>query len=208
MPAVWGDGALRCSAKTSSEESAWPWKFLRGKREVSSVNHGWRGSEVSWSPAVCRLVNFLWSFLLDAILFPPFVHEITEGEAGEEIWSPGNYLFFISTSLICGKNQQVRQGILWPQDLKGVLGYWRQGFLSSFLPKVLKLRLKVRPENELPPRVWLEFFSLFGHSGSSPLTLACGLGGVSFSCGTRSQEPGGQRRCRGMQHTHSPVKWG
>ena len=50
--------------------------------------------------------------MLDAILFPPFVREITEGEAGEEIWSPGNYLFFFSTSLICGKNQQVRQGIV------------------------------------------------------------------------------------------------
>lgn len=48
MPAIWGDSdALRCSAKTASEESAWPWTFLREKREVSSVNHGWRASELS-----------------------------------------------------------------------------------------------------------------------------------------------------------------
>ena len=46
---------------------------------------------------------------LDAILFSQFVCEITEGGAGEEIRSSVNYLFFNSTSLIYGKNQQVRQ---------------------------------------------------------------------------------------------------
>ena len=51
-------------------------------------------------------------FSLDTILLTQFVHEITEGEAREEIWSSVNYLFFISTSLIYRENQQVRQGIV------------------------------------------------------------------------------------------------
>ena len=51
----------------------------------------------------------LWTPLnipLDVILFIQFVHQITEVEAREEIWLSVNYLFFISTSLIYGKNLQ------------------------------------------------------------------------------------------------------
>ena len=51
----------------------------------------------------------LWTPLnipLDVILFIQFVHQITEVEAREEIWLSVNYLFFISTSLIYGKNWQ------------------------------------------------------------------------------------------------------
>lgn len=70
---------------------------------------GVRGVMIASCVPACRLLVI---FHVSAILFPPFVREITEGEAGEEIWSPGNYLFFFSTSLICGKNQQVRQGIV------------------------------------------------------------------------------------------------
>jgi len=33
---------------------------------------------------------------------------MTEGEAGEEIWSSVNYLFFISTSSIYRRNQHIR----------------------------------------------------------------------------------------------------
>lgn len=55
---------------------------------------------------VCRLVDFDSSF--DAILFTQFIHQITEGEAREEIRLAVNYLFFTSTSLIYGKNKQVR----------------------------------------------------------------------------------------------------
>ena len=51
-------------------------------------------------------------FFFNAILFTQLVHEITEGEAREEIWSFVNYLFFMSTSLIFGKKQQIRQGIM------------------------------------------------------------------------------------------------
>ena len=42
-------------------------------------------------------------FSLDSILFTQFVLETTEGGTGEEIWLSVNYLFFISTSLVCGK---------------------------------------------------------------------------------------------------------
>ena len=57
----------------------------------------------------------LWTPLnipLDVILFIQFVHQITEVEAREEIWSSVNYLFFITTSLIYEKNWQGRQGIV------------------------------------------------------------------------------------------------
>ena len=40
---------------------------------------------------------------LDVTLFTQFVLETTEGGTGEEIWLSVNYLFFISTSLVCGK---------------------------------------------------------------------------------------------------------
>lgn len=69
---------------------------------------------------ICRLVNSSRPFLRCYLVHT--VCEITEGEVREKIWSSANYLFFISTSLIYGKNQQVRQGILRSKDLKGVLG--------------------------------------------------------------------------------------
>ena len=50
--------------------------------------------------------------ILDVILVTLFIPKITEGEAKEEIWSSVNYFFQIPTSLIYGKNQQVRQGIV------------------------------------------------------------------------------------------------
>ena len=42
---------------------------------------------------------------LDVTLFTQFVWKIAEGEATEEIWS--SVYFFISTSSIYGKNEQV-----------------------------------------------------------------------------------------------------
>ena len=51
---------------------------------------------------MCRSTSY--DFSLDALLCTQSVHEMTEGEAREEIWSSVNYLFFISTSLIYGKN--------------------------------------------------------------------------------------------------------
>ena len=50
------------------------------------------------------------SYLVHSLI-TQFVQEITEGEAKGETWSSVNYLFFISISLIQGKNQQVRPGI-------------------------------------------------------------------------------------------------
>ena len=50
-------------------------------------------------------------WLLVLLLFRSrFILEITEGETGKEIWSSVNYLVFISTSLIYGESQQIRQG--------------------------------------------------------------------------------------------------
>ena len=56
--------------------------------------------------------QFLTIFSLDAFLFTQSVHEMTEGEAREEIWSSVNYLFFISTSLIYRRSQHIRQGVM------------------------------------------------------------------------------------------------
>ena len=99
MRAIWGDGGL-CPPKTISRDSAQAWKLLKENKEVISVNHWDRGSDSSPSPTACRLVNSSRSFFR-CYLVPQFVCEITKGEAREEIWSSVNYLFFISTSLIC-----------------------------------------------------------------------------------------------------------
>ena len=61
-------------------------------------------------------------FSFGTILFTQFVHEITGGEAREEIWPSVNYFVFTSTSLIYRKNQQIRQGIVCSKDLRGVPG--------------------------------------------------------------------------------------
>lgn len=47
---------------------------------------------------------------------------MTEGGLRDEIWSSVNYLLSISTSLICGKRPKGRQGIVWSEDMQGVLG--------------------------------------------------------------------------------------
>lgn len=49
---------------------------------------------------------------LDVILFTQSLCEITEGDAREEIQSSVNYLFFVSTSSVYGKNPQISQGIV------------------------------------------------------------------------------------------------
>ena len=108
--------------KTNSEDSAWPWKFLKGKREVISATEIGEQTHSRLPLHAGLLTPRDLSFY--AILFTQFVCEITEGEAGEEICLSVNYLLFISTSLIYGKNygKKVRQGIMWSKDLKGVLG--------------------------------------------------------------------------------------
>ena len=108
---------LASPKKTVSEDSVQSWKLL------VSDNHWHRDSE-SLSPAVSRLVISSRSYLVHSLI-TQFVQEITEGEAKGETWSSVNYLFFISISLIQGKNQQVRPGIEWSKDLKDVLGLER-----------------------------------------------------------------------------------
>lgn len=71
--------------KTTSGDSAQPGKLLKGKKEVISVNHG-DGDQRPHPPPLYAGLSTSCDFSLDAILFTRFVHEITTGEAGEEIW--------------------------------------------------------------------------------------------------------------------------
>ena len=92
---------------------------------LNNNNHCHRVSESPASPtarmSVCRLADFFDS-PSDAILFTQFIHQITEAEAREEIRLAVYYLFFTSTSLIYGKNKQVRRSSMWSKDVKGVPG--------------------------------------------------------------------------------------
>ena len=95
-------------------------KLLKWKKGSNlSLSVRW-GSESSPSPIACRLVDSSWSFFRCYLIYM-FCLRITEGEARKEIWSSVNHQLFIST-LIYGKSQQIRQGIAWSKDLKGVLG--------------------------------------------------------------------------------------
>lgn len=106
--------------KTVSKYSAWPWKLLKGNKEVILVNH-W-DSQSHHHPPLCAGLCSLHGLSLDAILFTQFFHELTEGESREEIWSSVYYVVFISISFIYGMNHQIRKTIVWRKDLKGVLG--------------------------------------------------------------------------------------
>lgn len=76
--------------KTTFEDSAWPWNFLKRNRDATSVNHWTWGSKSSTSPTVyrlvCRLVNSC-DFPLAALLYR-VGHTVclgdTEGEDREE----------------------------------------------------------------------------------------------------------------------------
>ena len=69
------------------------------------------GGQNDHHPPLHSGLSSSYNLFLDAVLFTQFVHEITKGKAKEEMWSSVTYLFFMSTSLIDRKNQQVRQGI-------------------------------------------------------------------------------------------------
>ena len=69
-----------------------------------SVNH-WGGGQSHHCPPLPSALSTSCGLSLVVILFTQFVLKITEGEAGEEVWSPAGYLIFISTSLVYGKNQ-------------------------------------------------------------------------------------------------------
>ena len=82
-----------------------------------SVNH-WDRGQIPWQLLLLADLLTTCDPSLDVILFTQFAHEITEGEAGEEIWSSADYLFLVSMSLIPEKNQQVRRGIVWSKVWK------------------------------------------------------------------------------------------
>ena len=64
----------------------------------------------------------IYDFSLDATSCSQFVPTITEGGARGEICLSAKNLFFIFTSLIYRKDQQVKQGSMWSRDLRGVPG--------------------------------------------------------------------------------------
>ena len=110
---------------------SWTW-FGKWTAKVSA--HHWGGrSEPLPSSSVCRFIDSVWSFFRCYLIHT--VWEITEGEAREEIWSAVHHLFFISTSFIYRKYQQVRQDIVRSKDLKGVI--WLE--LSSAWEESLRL---------------------------------------------------------------------
>lgn len=93
-----------CPHKSSSKDSARPWKLWREKGKSTWLIEGqshWRGPlPAGWSTP--------WDLSLDAVLFTlftQFVSEITEGEVREEIWWSVN---FFSSSLL-----------LWPMERTG-----------------------------------------------------------------------------------------
>lgn len=98
--------------KPNSEDSAQPRKFSREKGKESRLIAE-IGDQIDSHPPLRAgwLTPCERDLSLDAILLTQSIWEITEGEARGEIWSPVNHLFFIFTSLIYRRSQQVRQGI-------------------------------------------------------------------------------------------------
>ena len=82
--------------------------FKRRKGKLVSLNHLRRGSESLSSIPVGSLADSLGS-RFQCCLIRGFAHRITERVVGEEVKSSINYLFFMPTSFISEKNQQVRQ---------------------------------------------------------------------------------------------------
>ena len=83
-----------CPAETGSKDSAQLWKCLKGKGKSSHliIEMGLGGSMSFLPLTACRLAD-LWSFPRCQPCLQ-FVHEVTEGEAREEIGSSVNYLVF------------------------------------------------------------------------------------------------------------------
>lgn len=89
------------------------------------------------------LVNPLWSFFrcylihivlvvclfvcfpIHCLLFTQVFCQITEVEAGEEIWSAVNFYFSFLPLPYTEKNQWVRRSIIWSKDVKTLFGLWR-----------------------------------------------------------------------------------
>ena len=94
-------------------------KAFKRKREVVSFNCWGRGSE-SHQPLVRASLWTSCDLSLDESLFTKFVHRFAEEKLGKRSGHAKD-LFFISTSLIYGKNQQVRQSNLWSKDWKDTL---------------------------------------------------------------------------------------
>ena len=88
------------------------------------------------------LGEFLW-FVIYILSCSQFVYEITKAETVEEIWSCVNYLFFIYSSLIYGKKQHIRHGIVWSKYLKAVVWLEMSGVKGAWF--------KVSNKTKRPP---------------------------------------------------------
>ena len=100
-----------CHLETTSEDSASPWKVLRGNTG-SNLGGALRWGIRTAPHGVQACVRASWSLeiLPEILSCSQFVLEIPEGEAREEIWSPVHYLCFISVTL------------LWPMERTHKLG--------------------------------------------------------------------------------------
>lgn len=82
MLAIWGKNGLVCPPK-QLQSSALPWKFIKRKRDVISVNHCTRGSESSLFLAMYLSTSYGPS--LDAVLFTQSVQSLWDYWQGRDL---------------------------------------------------------------------------------------------------------------------------
>lgn len=123
IPAIWEDSGLNVPSNYP-EDSAQPWKFYREKGKWSQLIVEMGGSESHHISLRAGLSLVNSSCSSGCCLCTQFGHAVClqgywRGGWGKDLVIC--YLFFISTSVIYGKNQ-VRHGIVWLKDFKGVQG--------------------------------------------------------------------------------------
>ena len=99
-------------------------------------------------PPLCVYLSFLWSFCMCCLIYTVCSQDYWRENWGRDLII--RYLFFIFTSLTYGKNQHVRQGIVWSKNLKDVLGPKMKRAWGKVGEVVSGLRLVTRPRNLLP----------------------------------------------------------
>lgn len=111
------DSCPSVSPKTTSKDSAGPWKFLRVTEVFQLITWHMEGQSHCHLPVCAGLSLFV--FFRYCLLH--MVCGMDEGSWRRDLaWI--NYLFFISTTLICEQHQHLRQSMAWWKDLEGVFG--------------------------------------------------------------------------------------
>lgn len=102
----------QCLHKTTSQDSALPWKLFRDKREVISsvIEAGVSHHPPSLHTHLCASWSPPPGLSSDVILFMQFVCKIAEEKLGKRS-GPAGSLFFISASLICERTNTVGKGL-------------------------------------------------------------------------------------------------